>query len=117
MCNYRYQPINNCPLLIKNNERKSTLFVVHDLKIYPKYFSEVVSGKKKFEIRDNTDRSFNIGDTIRLREWDPNFKKYTGLAFDVEITYISIGFPGIPENISILSIEPTNQKRIYQYGI
>jgi hypothetical protein len=87
---------------------------VHDLKIYPIYFKEVVTGNKKFEIRDNKDRNFNVGDTIILREWEPSIKKYTGLAFDVKITYISRGSMGLPDHISILSIEPTNLKRIYQ---
>lgn len=37
----------------------------HELKIYPKYFEDVISGKKKFEIRKN-DRKFTIGDVLIL---------------------------------------------------
>ncbi len=117
MCNYSFKETNNCPLLVKANDRKSTLVVVHDLKIYTQYFKDVVSGDKKFEIRDNTDRNFKVGDTLILREWEPSLKIYTGLAFDVKITYISSGRLGIPDNISVMSIEPINTKRIYQHDL
>ena len=42
----------------------------HELKIPPRYFAEVVSGVKTFEVRDN-DRDFQQGDTVMLREFDP----------------------------------------------
>ena len=115
MCNYTFKESSNCPLLVKANERKSTLLVVHELKIHPEHFKNVVSGDKKHEIRDNEDRNFNVGDTLLLREWEPSLKVYTGLAFDVKITYISRVTMGIPDNISIMSVEPTNAKRIYQH--
>ena len=31
----------------------------HELKIYPQYFEDVISGKKKFEIRKN-DRKYDV---------------------------------------------------------
>ncbi|MGY3710727.1 DUF3850 domain-containing protein [Lactococcus lactis subsp. lactis] len=37
----------------------------HELKLDIKYFDDVKSGKKKFEIRKN-DRDFQVGDTLRL---------------------------------------------------
>lgn len=42
----------------------------HDLKIWPQYFQRVSNGSKTFEIREN-DRGFQQGDTVTLREWDP----------------------------------------------
>lgn len=42
----------------------------HELKIWPQYYRRVADGSKTFEIRDN-DRGFQAGDTVRLREWDP----------------------------------------------
>lgn len=42
----------------------------HELKIWPQYYSRVADGSKTFEVRDN-DRAFQFGDTVVLREWDP----------------------------------------------
>lgn len=41
----------------------------HDLKIYPRYFDEIVSGKKTWELRKN-DRGFAEGDRLRLTRPD-----------------------------------------------
>jgi ASC-1-like (ASCH) protein len=43
----------------------------HELKIYPKYFEDVILGKKTFEIRKN-DRKYCVGDVLLLKEWDKN---------------------------------------------
>ena len=48
---------------------------VIEKKILPTFFTAVVSGKKKFEIRKDEDK-LSVGDTVRLREWDGS--KYTG---------------------------------------
>lgn len=42
----------------------------HELKIWPQYYCRVADGSKTFEVRDN-DRGFQPGDTVTLREWDP----------------------------------------------
>ncbi|EHB5084395.1 DUF3850 domain-containing protein [Enterococcus faecalis] len=63
------------------NERKT-----HELKILPEYFTVVVSGIKRFEIRKN-DRGYNVGDILRLNEYENG--KYTGNVHVVEITYIT----------------------------
>lgn len=42
----------------------------HELKIHPQYYCRVADGSKTFEVRDN-DRGFQMGDTVKLREWDP----------------------------------------------
>jgi Domain of unknown function (DUF3850) len=43
----------------------------HELKIWPQYFSRVADGTKTFEVRKN-DRGFQLGDTICLKEFDPD---------------------------------------------
>lgn len=45
---------------------------VHDLKIWPGYFSQVLSGNKTFEIRRDDGRNFEEGDILVLREWRPS---------------------------------------------
>jgi hypothetical protein len=43
---------------------------VHTLKTWPRYFNEVLSGRKPFEWRIN-DRYYEVGDTLILQEWEP----------------------------------------------
>ena len=50
---------------------------IHDLKIWPEHFDAVVSGRKRFEVRVN-DRGYEVGDTLHLREWEPDEERYTG---------------------------------------
>jgi len=58
--------------------------MVHELKILPNYFKDVLLGKKTFEIRKN-DRDYGVGDTLILKEWD---KEYTGREIEKEVSYI-----------------------------
>ena len=67
----------------------------HQLKTWPVYFWDVVSGSKTFEIRKN-DRKFKAGDTLTLREWDPDEKKYTGTEKIVKVDYV-LSLNGLPE--------------------
>ena len=59
--------------------------MIHDLKILPEYFVEVVRGNKTFEVRKD-DRPFNVGDELIL--YEVNCGKYTGRNIKVIITYI-----------------------------
>jgi len=43
----------------------------HELKIWPQFYCRVADGSKTFEVRSN-DRGFQPGDTVILREWDPD---------------------------------------------
>ena len=58
---------------------------VHNLKIKPQYFKDVVSGIKTFEVRKN-DRNFKVGDLMVLETYDN--EKFTGGSVNTEITYI-----------------------------
>ena len=62
----------------------------HDLKSWPEFFAPVLDGTKKFELRIN-DRNFNVGDTLRLREWDDRKAIYTGRSIQKRVTYILEG--------------------------
>lgn len=50
--------------------------MIHELKISPEYYMDVVSGVKPFEIRKN-DRDFKVGDCVKLNEYDAE-NGYTG---------------------------------------
>lgn len=58
---------------------------IHNLKIKPNYFKDVVNGKKTFDVRFN-DRNFKEGDIVVLEEFDN--KGYTGKYLNCEITYV-----------------------------
>lgn len=62
--------------------------MIHDLKTWPEYFEEVDLERKTFEIRrDDRAVIFKVGDSLRLLEWDPVTKKYTGRKCTRLITY------------------------------
>lgn len=61
----------------------------HELKIHPQHFESVNYGRKTFEIRDATDRRFNVGDTVLLREYNPKENVYTERVEAVQITYVT----------------------------
>ncbi len=50
-------------------------------KTWPEEFQAILSGKKKYELRLN-DFEVNEGDTLLLREWDPETKAYTGRSIE-----------------------------------
>ena len=87
---------------------------IHELKTWPKYFHEVKSGVKKFEIR-KFDRDFRVGDELILREFVPeNYyedqteKEYfTGNICHRRIDYLlSDSKFGIQEGYVVLGISP-----------
>lgn len=70
---------------------------VHDLKIKRKFFNDLLSGNKTFEIRYD-DRSFEVGDILDLNEVitvdDGEVTKYTGRRTNAKIIYIHRDEPG-----------------------
>lgn len=56
-------------------------------KIFTEYFEEVKKGAKTFELRLN-DFEINEGDTLLLREWDPETKTYTGREIEKKVGYV-----------------------------
>jgi len=61
---------------------------IHELKIWPEYFTDVKCGDKTFEIRKLENHGFEVGDKINLREWCPNGKEYSGDECQAWINYI-----------------------------
>lgn len=58
----------------------------HELKILPEYFQAVLDGVKPFEVRDASDRHFQVGDDVVLHEWDG---RYTGRFTRRRITFVT----------------------------
>ena len=56
-------------------------------KVWSEYFEQIISGKKKLELR-LADFEVNEGDTLILEEWDKDKKEYTGRKVEVVVTYI-----------------------------
>lgn len=86
--------------------------MVHQLKIFPNYFEDVISGKKRFEFRIN-DRNFKVHDFLALNEYDYEKKTYTGRSCLVYVDYImdcntAEGVPALKDNLVIMSISPVN---------
>lgn len=76
--------------------------MTQELKILPKYFEEVLSGVKTFELRKN-DRNFNTEDILKLREYENG--QYTGRVIRRRVTYILHGgCYGLEEGYVILGI-------------
>ena len=77
---------------------------LHELKILPEYYIEVIEGRKRFELRKD-DRNFIVGDLIRLCEFDGT--KFTGRDTLYEIIYkLNGGQYGLEKGYCILSIKP-----------
>ena len=82
----------------------------HELKIWPQYYARVADGSKTFEVRDN-DRGFQPGDTVVLREWDPDGKSVPMV--NGEMTRMKPGYTDSrPLWFTIGYVFPIDEKRV-----
>ena len=78
---------------------------VHDLKCWPEPFEALIRGVKTFEVRKN-DRNFSTGDFLRLAEWDPETREYTGREADVFVPYVLFGPAfGLPAGMVVMAVQ------------
>jgi len=76
-----------------------------ELKTWPEAFDGVWDGRKPYEIRKD-DRGAEVGDVLRLREFDPNISIYSGREVTAEVTYKTKGGEwGIPIGLCVLGIK------------
>lgn len=59
----------------------------HDLKCWPSHFAKLMDGTKTVELRRD-DRHYAVGDTLALREWDPDTRVYTGRMLTAAVTHV-----------------------------
>lgn len=79
------------------------------LKIHPAPLSDLLSGAKTAEVRRN-DRGFQVGDTVRLMEVNPETLNWTGRPDLVRtISHIQTGY-GLPDGMCVLSYAETAQR-------
>ena len=76
---------------------------IHELKIAPSYFEDVIYNRKKFEVRRN-DRGYKLDDYLWLREYDTGCQEYSGREVVVKIIYMLEDFVGLKENYVVLGI-------------
>lgn len=86
----------------------------HGLKIWPKYYSAVRDRAKKFEYRCEDDKRFDVGDHLRLFEFNhdkPEGQRLTGNEIEVVVTYI-LRAPdfGLAGKMCIMSIDLLDSK-------
>lgn len=78
----------------------------HELKTWPEYFAFIEDGSKTFEVRKD-DRGYQLGDTLRLREWDPETQAYSGREAQREVTYLLRGpGMGVAAGYVVMGIRP-----------
>lgn len=97
--------------------------MTHYLKTWPHEHDAVADGSKTFEVRDERQRSFGVGDTLVLQRWDPGawcglvgpgvYVDENGVGTDrqgvhehrVHVTYVLHGGRfGIPVGVCVMGI-------------
>ena len=82
--------------------------MIHELKILPHYFADVIKGEKTFEIRKN-DRPFHKGDLLALNEYDGHY--YTGNSCLVYIDYLMNDADYVKKDMVVMAIKPCSVLR------
>lgn len=79
--------------------------MIHQLKIESKYFTQIVTGVKTFEVRYN-DRDFHAGDYLGLNEITKDKRKETGRFLLVKVLNVFDNSTYVKDGFVIMSILP-----------
>lgn len=100
------------PWLVLNPEASVSSAYDYEVKSWPSFFSKMITGRKKHDMRDKRDRDYKVGDKILFREWDPFGGGYSGRTAIFEVTYItsndspcSMSSAALDRNFVILSVQ------------
>jgi hypothetical protein len=78
--------------------------MIHEIKVYPRFFAALVDGSKPFEVRKN-DRGYKVGDECMCREFHP-VKGYSGQSLLMRVTYVLPGGDfGIDPDYCVLGLK------------
>jgi ASC-1-like (ASCH) protein len=80
-------------------------------KTWPKYFQEVLDGKKKFEVR-LADFEVKEGDILVLEEYDGKTKKYTGRIIRKKVNFVTKFNP-----LDAHSLQELKKFGLYEIGL
>lgn len=85
---------------------------VHELKTWPESFGHLRTGRKTAELRRD-DRGYRVGDVLRLREWDPTTRSFTGRNAERLVTHVLRDRPefGLLEGFVLLSLTEVQEAR------
>lgn len=76
----------------------------HDLKIWPEFYCQVANGECSHQLRKD-DRDYQVGDDLRLEEFDPKLGLYCGHVCVVNVTGALRNFEGLMSGYVLLSIK------------
>lgn len=88
--------------------------MIHELKIDKHFFEQVLEGNKNFEVREDSDRHFQRGDILILKEQKENVlpsifgTRYTGRKLIAHVTYVLKDSRYVIDNYAILGIKQVN---------
>jgi hypothetical protein len=89
---------------MNGTEKLRRVKVDHVLKTWPEPFQAVFNRAKVHEVR-RFDRAFRSGQTIALREFDPETQEYSGRVVIAGIMHITKpGTFGLPNDVGVMSI-------------
>jgi hypothetical protein len=77
--------------------------MLHELKITPQHYINVMLGLKKVEIRKN-DRNYQERDILILNEFNPETSRYTGGQITRKVDYILKDVDGLESDYVVLQI-------------
>lgn len=78
--------------------------MIHVVKSWPESFNRIIRRQGDFDIRYAGDRTYKRGDTLRLCEWSPVSKKFTGRVGVCDILDIMRNHEGLEEEYIILGL-------------
>jgi hypothetical protein len=76
----------------------------HELKTINPHFQDQFNGRKTFEIRRD-DRGFQVGDTLKLLEYEMFTNTYSGRWVTVFVTHILSGYQSVEDGLVVMCTE------------
>lgn len=88
------------------------MFDTHHLKTWPHPFQDIWDRRKPYEVRV-FDRNYKVGDMVRLFEYNPDGKTFSGRYCRGEITHVTKpGSWGLPKDIGVFALEVFEKRNI-----